>query len=74
MMISSEKQLSPNQVIDISGFAQGARLPTNTNIQQVFGNCGQMSVNFNALSEHFYTTVSSWLDAEILISVKVIVD
>lgn len=45
MMINSDKQLSPNQVVDISGFAQGARLPSNTNIHDVFGNCGQMSVD-----------------------------
>ncbi|KAG8912656.1 hypothetical protein FRC01_004967 [Tulasnella sp. 417] len=42
MMISSDKQLSPNQVVDISGFVQGARLPSNTNIHEVFGNCGQI--------------------------------
>lgn len=41
-MISSDKQLSPNQVVDISGFVQGARLPSNTNIHEVFGNCGQI--------------------------------
>ncbi|KAG9013991.1 hypothetical protein FRB90_005646 [Tulasnella sp. 427] len=51
-MINSDKQLSPNQVIDISGFQQGSRLPSNAMIQQVFSNCGQIQSIHNAVVQN----------------------